>query len=158
MLAWLKASLSIQISNFFHKISWDQFWVIWRIADIFLEKWLFFHLIGSKVVELARTRKNRKGLLFLLSSIDFWPSAQKFQELKMSFFILMDSESVPSGLGIPWPILAVANHFSIKTWIIDTQAGFHTCQLMLAYPLILYQCGVRAILSAKKDCTAYTVS
>ena len=58
----------------------------------------------------------------------------------MSFLILMDSEIVPSGLGIPWPILAVANHFSIKTWIIDTQAGFHTCQLMLAYPLILYQC------------------
>ena len=63
----------------------------------------------------------------------------------------MDSEIVPSGLGIPWPILAVANHFSIKTWIIDTQAGFHTCQLMLAYPLILYQCGQPLALRRKLE-------
>ena len=73
MLAWFNIGFSIQIRNFFHKISWDQFWVIWRIKDIFSEKQLFFHLIATKVLELAGTRNFPFNTVFLHPSYVFRP-------------------------------------------------------------------------------------
>ena len=73
--------------------------------------------------------------------MDFWLSAQKWQETKLSFCIIMHKKGVTSHLRTNYIIFRPEGYFFITIGTIHIQAKFHTWEVTLAYPLILYQCG-----------------